>query len=1130
MGKSHRGTASTGTGPDSKHGLAECYGDFSTEDCILCYADAHAVLLGCFPYNGQVFLDGCFMRIENYNFYDEYAGKDDTLVCGNETRSGVFWNSVRQAVANAMTTPVVNNSVFKGFFEKQKLTGPNFIEWYKKHRIVLSVKDKLNYLEHHIPAAPIPAQAGQQVAPEALVTHAAWELKTLFAQQAEQEHLQTMREFHSCKQKEGQFVSSYVLKMKSYTHNLEHLGHPVTTSLGVSLILISLRKEFDGFVQNYNMYNMGKTSNELHAMLKLHEQTLLKNNAPALHAIRVGKVQKGNNKHKKPQSQSAARGQNQRKGKVSSLMLPSPRFLLHPIGKIPLRTLSVINVGASGSYIFTIELYTFPNKSWVYDTGCGTHIRNTTQGLRGSRKLKPDTLSLYVSNGQPATVEAIGSYHLSLLSGLVIVLNNCHYAPFITRGIILVSCLYDDGYVNQFVDNSIQVSRNNMVYFSVIPQDCIFEIDLSDSYTNHKHEVFETFKVFKKEVENQLGKTIKLLRSDRGGEYISQEFLDHLKDHRIIAHRVLLLTHHNTMGCEALVKRDTLTKPDKLEPRSINCIFVGYPTETIGYSFYYPPENKVLVARNVEFLKNILITQEASGSLEDLEIIQEDMHPSIDTSLNHKEDDLEIDEPQRDLGEPTNYKAALLDLESDKWLNAMNVETQSMKDNEVWDLVELPHNGKTIGNKWLFKKKIDIDGAVHTYKAHFMANGYTQTPGIDYEETFSLVADIRAIRILITIATFYDCDIKFIYGLGVVLTIEDPISMYFDNTEAITIANESGITKCARHFHAKVHYLREVIEYGDVKLEKVHTDDNLAGPFTKTLAFPKHSEHTKNIGMLLANTMPFIYLTVDLYLDGGKNSKLIELAYPNPQVKNITKFIPNFVNAMEDITTKMKMSFFRTTVTATKPDIIYGLAQCFGDLSTTECLLCYAVVRTTLTHCIPGNGGQVYLSGCHMRFENYSFFAHQQAGNFSMVRCANNMFRDINVFAESARKAVLKALETAPKSKRKKLAIVMAISSILAFSVGSIIDFYAWKRKSESKRKGFDDTKLLEIVNGSNLNFKYSTIEKATSSFDEANKLGQGGFGTVYKMENRLLLRDYSLTTGIEQGTSTMKFDGFSIP
>ncbi|GJR00657.1 retrotransposon protein, putative, ty1-copia subclass [Tanacetum coccineum] len=64
---------------------------------------------------------------------------------------------------------------------------------------------------------------------------------------------------------------------------------------------------------------------------------------------------------------------------------------------------------------------------------------------------------------------------------------------------------------------------------------------------------------------------------------------------------------------------------------------------------------------------------------------------------------------------------------------------------------------------------------------------------------------------------------KIISGLGVVPTIEEPINMYCDNTGAITIANEPGITKGARHFSAKVHYLREVIEYGDIKLEKVHT-------------------------------------------------------------------------------------------------------------------------------------------------------------------------------------------------------------------------------------------------------------------------------------------------------------------
>ncbi|GJW84650.1 retrotransposon protein, putative, ty1-copia subclass [Tanacetum coccineum] len=532
------------------------------------------------------------------------------------------------------------------------------------------------------------------------------------------------------------------------------------------------------------MHSMGKTINELHAMLKLHEQTLPKNNAPALHAIRAAELLK----NKK------------------------------------------LSQGASDSGIFTIELYIFPNKSWVYDTHCGTHIYNTTQGLRGSRKLKPRALSLYIGNGQRATVKAIGSFHLCLPSGLVIVLNNCHYAPSITRGIISVSRLYDDSYVYHFLDNTIQVSRNNMVYFSAIPKDGIFKIDLSNPNINdssmyaicnkrvklnldsallwhchighiskkhieklqhdgllsstdlrafekyvscmsgkmarkpythqvkrakdllglihtnvcgpfriisrqgasyfftftddfscygyiyllkHKHEVFETFKVFQKDVENQLGKTIKTLHSDRGDAYKSQEFLKHLKEHGIIAHR---------------------TPP------------------------YTPQHNGVSERRNRTLLDmNSLINQEASGSLKDLKIIQEeDMHPSIDTSLHHKEDYLEIDEPQSDIIPIPNYKVALLDPKSDKWLNAMNVEMQSMKDNEVWDLVDLPPNGKTIGSKWLFKKNTDMDGAVHTYKARLVVKGYTQTPRIDYEETLSPIADIRATRILIAIAVFYD--------------------------------------------------------------------------------------------------------------------------------------------------------------------------------------------------------------------------------------------------------------------------------------------------------------------------------------------------------------------------------------
>ncbi|GKB47887.1 retrotransposon protein, putative, ty1-copia subclass [Tanacetum coccineum] len=84
---------------------------------------------------------------------------------------------------------------------------------------------------------------------------------------------------------------------------------------------------------------------------------------------------------------------------------------------------------------------------------------------------------------------------------------------------------------------------------------------------------------------------------------------------------------------------------------------------------------------------------------------------------------------------------------------------QSMKDNQVWILVELLLNGRTVRSKWLFKKKTDMDGNVHTFKARLVAKGYTQTYGVDYGETFSPVADIRAIRILLAILAFYDYEI-----------------------------------------------------------------------------------------------------------------------------------------------------------------------------------------------------------------------------------------------------------------------------------------------------------------------------------------------------------------------------------
>ncbi|GJY48104.1 hypothetical protein Tco_0438060 [Tanacetum coccineum] len=131
----------------------------------------------------------------------------------------------------------------------------------------------------------------------------------------------------------------------------------------------------------------------------------------------------------------------------------------------------------------------------------------------------------------------------------------------------------------------------------------------------------------------------------------------------------------------------------------------------MSYYFYFPPENKIVVARYVEFLEKNLLSQEISRRAEELKEIQdEDTSPSKNNSeipmkvegfeppqeevfpirrsaRTHRAPDrlclnLEVEEHSLgDLNEPINYKATILDSEFDKWVDAMNAEMQSMKDN-----------------------------------------------------------------------------------------------------------------------------------------------------------------------------------------------------------------------------------------------------------------------------------------------------------------------------------------------------------------------------------------------------------------------------------------------------------------
>ena len=75
------------------------------------------------------------------------------------------------------------------------------------------------------------------------------------------------------------------------------------------------------------------------------------------------------------------------------------------------------------------------------------------------------------------------------------------------------------------------------------------------------------------------------------------------------------------------------------------------------------------------------------------------------------------------------------------------------------DLSDAPEEVKPIGCKWVFKKKTDMEGKVVIYKARLVAKGYRQRQGIDYDETFSPVAMVKSIRILLAITAHYDYEI-----------------------------------------------------------------------------------------------------------------------------------------------------------------------------------------------------------------------------------------------------------------------------------------------------------------------------------------------------------------------------------
>ena len=90
---------------------------------------------------------------------------------------------------------------------------------------------------------------------------------------------------------------------------------------------------------------------------------------------------------------------------------------------------------------------------------------------------------------------------------------------------------------------------------------------------------------------------------------------------------------------------------------------------------------------------------------------------------------------------------------------------------------------------------------------------------------------------------------KFIEELGVVPSIQDPIEIFCDNEGVITQAKEHRAHQKTMHILRRFNYIRDVVNARDISIRKVHTDQNLADPFTKPLPLAKHEGHARAIGL-----------------------------------------------------------------------------------------------------------------------------------------------------------------------------------------------------------------------------------------------------------------------------------------
>jgi hypothetical protein len=166
--------------------------------------------------------------------------------------------------------------------------------------------------------------------------------------------------------------------------------------------------------------------------------------------------------------------------------------------------------------------------------------------------------------------------------------------------------------------------------------------------------------------------------------------------------------------------------------------------------------------------------------------------------------------------EPRDFKEAMSGPNKKKWEEAMRNEMESPHHNKVWKVMELPDGRKAIGGKWIFKRKVNEHGDVNRYKARYVAQGFSQIYGEDYEEVFAPVVKQTTLRTILAVAgkrrmqvKHFDAKTAFLIGeLKKELFIKQPEGFVVKGKEHLVCKLEKsiyGLKQSARTWNKTLH-------------------------------------------------------------------------------------------------------------------------------------------------------------------------------------------------------------------------------------------------------------------------------------------------------------------------------------